>query len=930
MTTASLPLAPAGTCEPPRPYAARLFQLAAALSEALTSEQVADTVLAHAVPALGGAAGMVWATTPEGDAAFAVGERGNGSEAFERWRRLPLTRDFPLGDAMLGRTPVWLESREALFARYPAVAARGASSIEREAWLLLPLVLEGRVLGALSFGFAAPQRFSPEEREVAGALAHLCAQALERARLHAAQQAARERAERAADRALRLQRLTAALSTAATPLEVTGVVLEHALEVQGTRGAAAWELGREEGVLTLLRAARYPDSTLERFRRVPLAAHAPIAEAARTGGPVWIASREDCEQRFPEAAVAVARTSAQFSSVSLPLLVDGSVAGVLAVSFEGVHPFEPEEQGFLCQLATHCAHALARARLYREAQEARERTERLQALTGALSRAVSAEQVAAAVVAEAQRASGAPRVGVWVRRPAGDQLHLLHGYGMQAVQALPIELSDDAPTAQALARGEALWFSGIEELERTAPAFSGHAEATGEGRRAMLPLLGERGLQGFLTLGWDTPSSFSAVERALFEAIARQCAQALERAALFSAERALREAAEADRRELERERTRLELAVRAAELGIWEYDVRADQHSWDARCRSLFWLAPDAPIGGFEGFLACVHPEDRAPLQGLMDQLLDPAGPERYEAEYRVLGAAGEQRWVRGTGRRHLEAGRLVRLAGTMQDVTERRRAAQEREALVQELGEAVRLRDEFLAVASHELNTPLTSLKLQVALLARASEGDARARQRLQVVDRQLVRLSERVGGLLDVSRIRGGRLELRPAPMDLRAAAQGALERLGGLLEQAGCAVSLEAPLPVEGSWDVMRVGQVLENLLTNAAKYGAGTPVQVRVAAAADGGALLEVQDGGIGIAPEDLPRIFGLFERAVSVRHYGGLGLGLYITQQLVSAMGGRVEAHSRPAEGSTFRVWLPRSGAPVPLPSRCPEEGGHPG
>ncbi|WP_232293259.1 sensor histidine kinase [Stigmatella aurantiaca] len=126
----------------------------------------------------------------------------------------------------------------------------------------------------------------------------------------------------------------------------------------------------------------------------------------------------------------------------------------------------------------------------------------------------------------------------------------------------------------------------------------------------------------------------------------------------------------------------------------------------------------------------------------------------------------------------------------------------------------------------------------------------------------------------------------------------------------------LELHAPAPVLGRWDRLRVEQVVTNLLTNALKYGAGRPVAVRVEGAGER-ARLTVKDQGIGIAEEDLARIFERFERAVSDRHYGGLGLGLYITRQIVEAFGGTVGVTSRPGMGSTFTLELPRGTASVP-------------
>ncbi|HYO51979.1 sensor histidine kinase [Archangium sp.] len=223
----------------------------------------------------------------------------------------------------------------------------------------------------------------------------------------------------------------------------------------------------------------------------------------------------------------------------------------------------------------------------------------------------------------------------------------------------------------------------------------------------------------------------------------------------------------------------------------------------------------------------------------------------------------------------------------------------------------AVRVREDFLSVAGHELRTPLTSLKLQLHLLSRTLSPGLREKSasRLSVIGRQVGRLESLVASLLDVGRLSAGRLELELGEMDLSALTREVLERLADVFEQAGCEVHLEAGAPVQGVWDAQRLDQVLVNLLTNAAKYGAGRPVHVRVEEAA-GGATLTVRDEGIGIPAEALPRLFGRFERAVSEREYGGLGLGLYISRQLVEAMGGRVRVDSRPGEGATFTVELP--------------------
>ncbi|QRN95674.1 PAS domain S-box protein [Archangium violaceum] len=232
----------------------------------------------------------------------------------------------------------------------------------------------------------------------------------------------------------------------------------------------------------------------------------------------------------------------------------------------------------------------------------------------------------------------------------------------------------------------------------------------------------------------------------------------------------------------------------------------------------------------------------------------------------------------------------------------------------------AVRLRDEFLSVASHELKTPLTPLALKLQMLVREVEAqrDSPIFQRmlghLEVSLRQVRKLSELVNDLLDVTRISSGQLRLEGEEVDLAALVREVVARFQPQAERVGCSLSLEVDGPVMGQWDRPRLEQVVSKLLSNAIKYGAGHPVSIRVEAAG-ARALLVVRDQGIGIEPHTLPLIFRKFERGVSERHYGGLGLGLYVTHQIVQAMGGTISAQSTPGQGATFTVELPLPRAP---------------
>ncbi len=256
----------------------------------------------------------------------------------------------------------------------------------------------------------------------------------------------------------------------------------------------------------------------------------------------------------------------------------------------------------------------------------------------------------------------------------------------------------------------------------------------------------------------------------------------------------------------------------------------------------------------------------------------------------------------------HLLAGELARVAAGALENARSHRAARE----------AVRIRDDFLSIASHELRTPLTALRLQLHQLRRklraGATDEATIENTVERADRQLDRLVKLVESLLDISRITHGKLRLDREEVDLCEVAQGVVARAREEAEAAGSFVTLVADEPVVGRFDRLRVEQALTNLLSNAIKYGRNAPIDVTVERVG-GCAKLAVRDRGIGISPADVARVFGRFERAVSVRHYGGLGLGLFIAHQIVDAHGGSITVDSVEGQGSTFTITLPLDAGP---------------
>ena len=239
---------------------------------------------------------------------------------------------------------------------------------------------------------------------------------------------------------------------------------------------------------------------------------------------------------------------------------------------------------------------------------------------------------------------------------------------------------------------------------------------------------------------------------------------------------------------------------------------------------------------------------------------------------------------------------------------------------LYQQAQEAIRLREEFLVVASHELNTPVASLRL--ASQSVSPTGDLPPpdvlRRVLSMIDRQTARLADLIVGVFDVSQVQSGSFRVQLEPLDLGAVVRTTVERIRPEMERARCSPDLDIAEGILGSWDLVGIERIVVNLLSNAMKFGPRQSIEVRLRAQADR-AILTVRDQGIGIEPDLLSTIFDRFKRGVSAEHYGGLGLGLYVVREIAAAMGGSVGVDSAPGRGSTFTVTLPLQPSPTGRP-----------
>jgi PAS domain S-box-containing protein len=259
-------------------------------------------------------------------------------------------------------------------------------------------------------------------------------------------------------------------------------------------------------------------------------------------------------------------------------------------------------------------------------------------------------------------------------------------------------------------------------------------------------------------------------------------------------------------------------------------------------------------------------------------------------------------------------SGRVIGASKVARDITERKSLERDRERLLQwerdtrkQLSDAVSARDEFIAVAAHELRNPLHVVHLTLQLLQRASTDSPRLAELVEKAGFQLRRLNTLVERLLDVTRVRSGTFELFRENFDMSVLVREIVARFAN--EPPATRITLELDATIRGRWDRLRMDQALTNLLSNAVKYGSRNPIGI--SASSDGSRVtIKVRDEGIGIGEEELPRIFDRFERLNAGSGREGLGLGLWIAKIIVEAHGGAILAESEVGKGSVFTVTLP--------------------
>lgn len=357
--------------------------------------------------------------------------------------------------------------------------------------------------------------------------------------------------------------------------------------------------------------------------------------------------------------------------------------------------------------------------------------------------------------------------------------------------------------------------------------------------------------------------------------------------------------------QLIRSRESLDFALKSGRMGTWEINLDARTIICSPEMLDLWGVSSDQFKGDRAILQSKVHPADLKKMNDAIDNAIK--NHSVYELEYRIRPSPGEEKWVLSRGRCTFSP---ARFSGVVYDITE---SKMKEEALAA----AIKTRDQFFMIASHELRTPLTCLQLQIQVMEwelkqfEGTELTGKLESGLKKQQDHLMRISRLVDNILDESMIMEGRLQIEYEHFDISEMVAGVVDRFKVAAESSGVELTFTNDKKVSGKWDRFRLEQVLLNLLMNAIRYGNKKPIHVEVDVNKQH-ALISVRDNGMGIKPEDQKRVFERFERVISDNEVSGIGLGLYISNNIVRAHGGEILIKSEINKGSEFTVVLPLS------------------
>lgn len=820
--------------------------------------------------------------------------------------------------------------------------------------LTVPLRARTGTIGMLSLTrYEGEAPYTDDDQAFLVDLADRAALAIANAQLYASAAEAKLAAERAATHTQRLQALTASLAEALTPGEVMAIVAAQVEQLVGEASGLIGLVTDDGQALEIVQMAGYTPGDLRPWQRMPLESGMAAADVVLSGMAQFWESRAALLVQYPQLAQATIKREAW---AIVPLRAEGHSLGILSLGFPTPRTFDHELRTLLELLAQQCATALQRTQRYRAVEQARaaaeqaaDRTARLYAVTAALAEALTLSEVANVIVTQGIAALGAIAGSVRQLSPDGAALVALQAVGYPpdlAAQWQVIPLDAPVPMAEAMRLARSILIESPAEVAEAWPQFSDALAALRYQAVALLPLMVAGRPIGTMSFGFAAPRRFSADDRSFLDALARQCAVALERGRLYAATQA-----QADRLGALAEASQLfaaaslnlpsvleavawQVARSVGDLGVVGLlsedrhllQLAAIAHQNAEAQQVMEHLLRSFPLGADEGISSRTLRTGQAQLLPVIspEQLRSLIKPEHWPyldrfgiyslmvAPLRLNGAViGTLGALRDSpGHPYSESDLTL-----LQELADRAALAVSNARLYQQAQDAIKVRDQFLSIAAHELKTPLTSLSGQAQLaqrrLHRGEQTPQRFARSLDIIARQADRLDVMVRTLLDVGRIEHGQFVLERKLLDLGSLIEHAVEETQPDLEQHTLTYETGAEtLLVKG--DPLRLEQVVQNLLSNAVKYSpAGGPIQVVLERRGEYAAIT-VADQGVGIPAAAIPQLFQRFYRSANVidHHISGMGIGLYVVREIITLHGGTVSVTSSEGVGSVFTVNLP--------------------
>lgn len=755
--------------------------------------------------------------------------------------------------------------------------------------IVVPLRARDQPLGTILLARAASGgRFSLDDLELAEDLGRRAALAIHNSALHRSERNARREAERAVTRISGLQAVTAALSRAVTPAAVAEVFVREVTAAVGGSGGFVRLPTSDVRELELAAIVGYSQPFPSSYRRLPLESALPDAEVFRTGDEYFFESADAATVTSPEFAREQAAAGHEACAI-VSLQVHSRPIGVMALSFARPRAFDDDDRRFLRMLASQCAQALERARLFEAerqahaaAKEAIKNTTHLQLLAAELAIALTTQQVANVAVTQGIASVDADAGALQLLTDDGKLLEVVFGESSDSAlidggwRRLSIDLK--LPSTDAFRTLEPVFvesdqdirenYPDVEDYPSTLRGVDLHARAG-----AHIPLVFSGRALGVLFLGFTQPRRFSESQRSFVLALGRQCALAMKRAQLYEAE--------VDGR------NKLNRLVERLHEGVVSVDRRGRVEFASSNAREMLGPASlveggqvpetwfDFPLHRFASGLF------QADVRAVEAQVVSPDGKRVFD----LTGIPSRS-----------EAALIV-----ITDVSEREQRR--------------RAEREFVDNAAHELRTPLAAITSAIERLQAGARDVPEKRDRfLGHIEHESARLNRLASSLLVLARAQSHAEEPRREEIAL---AELLRELADGLQLGQGVELELDCPpdLFVESNRDLLE--HALLNLAGNAARHTDSGRIGISARVATDGSVLIDIADTGCGIPRNELGRLFDRFYRGSGEQGRSGFGLGLPITKEAVEALGGRVEIDSVPGEGTTARISLPHAEIPVP-------------